>query len=349
MSRLCSVLALLWLGASCSSVPVVKDWVQWTGSHTAPLQELEAPGYFDIGMGFGLFSDDPLDDTQSTGVLLSVKAYPTGRWFSKRKSSGDNALVQASKLAAARNLLAKRVPDEKALQSPEAAAYAHGVLAVDAVNLRNEFKSGKQDALTGIGKSLRQFQSAAGKKQRDAAVKGPVVEALDGFDQDAVVAWVYDYAEASDFKTAGKWKQSTAHISAASAKTLYGEISKEATKSITLTASQAFTLTPEYQMLSEAESRDWVVAQERSQWYHRLSVFYGYTLDELEGSIQDHLHVVGVGYDVAPQFSLLAGFGFHSDDGMGGMPGDASSGLFLGTSLNLSTFKSGFSSLLGVE
>ncbi len=56
-------------------------------------KKIEAPGYFDVGAGFGVIQRSGPD---VKGVLVSFKGYPFGRWYSKEKKSSPMDILSLS-------------------------------------------------------------------------------------------------------------------------------------------------------------------------------------------------------------------------------------------------------------
>jgi len=74
---------------SCASFPN-------PASKTAiPISDVEAPGFLDVGVGFGVaFDTHDGDNNDARGTLLSVKGYPWGRWYSKKEIAGDTQFAE---------------------------------------------------------------------------------------------------------------------------------------------------------------------------------------------------------------------------------------------------------------
>jgi len=70
----CVVLALV----SCSSLKPSE----------LPYAQVDPPGFFDIGVGYGRVADTrDTDNDDAEGLIASFKAYPLGRWYSEPKQS----------------------------------------------------------------------------------------------------------------------------------------------------------------------------------------------------------------------------------------------------------------------
>lgn len=86
------------------------------------------------------------------------------------------------------------------------------------------------------------------------------------------------------------------------------------------------------------------VINERNSWFNRLSVFFGKSLGDFTGGgLRSSVDVIGIGYDVAPQFAIQLGYAFYEVSDNGEV--DTDGGLSLSISINLNTFKSVFSEL----
>ncbi len=91
MKLVLSLFVLASCATSCASLS------QPLGAERVPLSELEYPGYLDMGVGFAVaFNTRNGDNNDASGTLVSVKAYPAGRWYAKRKSEGARQLSLAS-------------------------------------------------------------------------------------------------------------------------------------------------------------------------------------------------------------------------------------------------------------
>jgi len=67
------------------------------GSKQVCFDELEFPGYVDVGIGYAVaFDSRSGSHGDADGTFVSLKAYPAGRWYSKRKSETAQALAKAS-------------------------------------------------------------------------------------------------------------------------------------------------------------------------------------------------------------------------------------------------------------
>ena len=76
------VLCLAALLPSCSTFRRALDPIK------IDLADAEAPGFFDIGAGFGLVRNVAGESSgDASGILVSFKAYPWGRWYGEAKQS----------------------------------------------------------------------------------------------------------------------------------------------------------------------------------------------------------------------------------------------------------------------
>lgn len=54
------------------------------------LADAETPGFLDVGLGFGVAFDTREEaNNDARGTLVSLKAYPNGRWYSTPKKPSD--------------------------------------------------------------------------------------------------------------------------------------------------------------------------------------------------------------------------------------------------------------------
>jgi hypothetical protein len=68
-----------------------------TGSHPV---DTDSPGYFDVGAGFTQIDTRGSTDAAASGVTVSIKAYPWGRWYAPRKQRSKEEVVKKSQVVA---------------------------------------------------------------------------------------------------------------------------------------------------------------------------------------------------------------------------------------------------------
>ena len=76
------------------------------GSTGGFIVDTEPPGYFDVGGGFAHINSANTEGASASGVLVTIKAYPWGRWYAARKKSSTKDVLEKVK-----NVL---VPQKKA-------------------------------------------------------------------------------------------------------------------------------------------------------------------------------------------------------------------------------------------
>jgi len=61
----------------------------------APYKDVVEPGFFDVGAGFGVVKNTrPGDNNDASGVIVSLKAYPGGRWYGAPKDVEKDGLSE---------------------------------------------------------------------------------------------------------------------------------------------------------------------------------------------------------------------------------------------------------------
>lgn len=109
--RSTAILMLCFLGscaAPCKSLDPV----------TRPCDDLESPGFFDIGLGYGRVLDTrDTEDDDAQGLVASFKAYPWGRWYGEPKKTTLELGVDPSDRLAVGRILSLDVPTRTALHT----------------------------------------------------------------------------------------------------------------------------------------------------------------------------------------------------------------------------------------
>lgn len=79
---------------ACIKDTGVKDDAQKTDTEKLismyHLVDTEPPGFFDIGAGFAQIDTAGTTHAAASGMLVTVKAYPMGRWYAPRKQTSKN-------------------------------------------------------------------------------------------------------------------------------------------------------------------------------------------------------------------------------------------------------------------
>lgn len=93
------------LFASFSTHAMAENIPSWKGRvNYGPQFELSNPGYFDVGGGFALIKNVNGVNSTASGFMLSVKAYPWGRWYaSKPKVTAAEVTQKTIEAAKAEN------------------------------------------------------------------------------------------------------------------------------------------------------------------------------------------------------------------------------------------------------
>ncbi|MDF1837900.1 MAG: hypothetical protein P1V35_08530 [Planctomycetota bacterium] len=301
---------------------------QWAGARKKGLAELNAPGFLDVGLGVGFLSDDVFDSSDGTGTVLALRAYPAGRWYSTLKEKEEKLRKDFSE-AVAKAIANGEVLTEEQLASSDAAKYYSRVLQVK--------------------KATVDLKIAESRLAGDPGFKG-----MGHLDSDVASALhATDKDDFQVFLVAIQAELPKASNTTVDTDTLASENGRKAIRAFRTkieAGASSPSLTPE--QLAQAfaavdaglESQaypEFYIVEDRANWFHRLSVFYGRSTGDFGGSIDGAADLVGIGYDVAPQFSLLAGWAFVDRDD------DSDSSMFFGTSINLNAFKGSFGSLFG--
>jgi len=71
-----------------SPIACIQDTKDWH------LVDTESPGYFDVGAGFAQIDTAGSAHAAASGVLLSIKAYPWGRWYAPRKKISTESVLE---------------------------------------------------------------------------------------------------------------------------------------------------------------------------------------------------------------------------------------------------------------
>jgi hypothetical protein len=299
------------------------------------LDQLEYPGFVDVGAGYAVVSDvrsGPNNDAD--GFLLSLRAYPLGRWYSKPRSTAEVVLKEA----------ADRLIDEKSKKTEikkarDAVASAKEKIA----QARIALESGPDPVSAAILARANQHNEEA-----KAILKGVGKEdllaslvALTG--TTARLATINDFG-AAETRLQGALDQADADLGRA--ETSHGDLIDRLEFARGELANEEF-----YEVINDEDGDgedddlgDW-------RFLRRFSVFYGTSLSDFTGGgIQSTVQAVGVAFDIAPQFSIMYGVAFYEvevDDGSGTgtLIDDTDHEQIIAVSLNLNAFKSLFGDL----
>jgi len=92
-------------------------------------------------------------------------------------------------------------------------------------------------------------------------------------------------------------------------------------------------------VLVERQSTGFYVVPERDKFYHRFSFFYGISAGNFSGGdLDSQVNAFGIGYDIAPEFSIITGVGFYDYKLPSETEEDSDSAFLFGVSLNLNAF-----------
>lgn len=320
--------ALLLLTASCGL-----PFEQWAGNTKAPLAELDYPGYFDVGIGFGYAAPD-FESADGGGVVLSLRAYPAGRWYGTKAKNGKRAAKLLTNILA-QNSGSASVLSADALRSAEAQAYYARVFSLPG-----------DEVATRVDKS-RNGPRAITKADRKTAV-AQRLHTIPAAELTAFLQAIADKVLPKETKFDKDTKLTESDLAS-----FDWDSVDDATKDLRLALmdlvedpsddQQAAIIDAARESSGGFEEVEWFVVEDRDRWFHRIAVFYGRSATDFGGSIDSDADLVGLSYDIAPQFSVMAGWGFFDGDD------DLSSRYFIGTSLNLNAFREFFGSVLGKE
>lgn len=288
------------------------------------LDELMAPGFIDVGAGYAVaFNTRAMDNDDADGLLLSVKAYPFGRWYGKPRSNSAQALAKASRVLVEKEI-AKRPVVETAMV---AEARRHVAMALGKLEI---------GSLDEVGEACQTCISKA-----TTSLKGL------GSEERSVERALLDLAAADARLVSGEKDEVEKSLKSAQTEL---EARSEALQQVEndiadainrLASAQGDLLNEEFyevEVSEEGHDSTW------SRLARRFSIFYGTSVNEFGGGgLESNVNAIGLGFDVAPQLSILVGYGFYRvDDGAGT---DTDGGLVAAVSLNLNAFRWMFGSL----
>lgn len=156
--------------ASCSSLK----------PSTLRYEQVDAPGFFDIGVGYGRVSDTRnTDNDDAQGLIASFKAYPLGRWYGEPKASAVQSGVLPDDRAAVGAIQRFSPDDRKALRDSRGANVAGNAAASREV----------RDAYQRLERLLWNADAEMGSNVREALRKLVNGEAVDSSEENALLGF----------------------------------------------------------------------------------------------------------------------------------------------------------------
>jgi hypothetical protein len=285
------------------------------------LDELQPPGFIDVGAGYAVaFDTRATSNDDADGLLISLKAYPFGRWYAKPRSNSSQALANASRV-----LIEKKLEQGPAAEmSSVTEARRHVAMALSKLrdqtvtDLEGRIRDCKQ-CVTRASTQLRAIPDG------NQAWLENVLEDLET--ADAALDDSQEGASAASLASAEQvLEDRRAELARAEA---------EITRAIArLGEAQGDLLNEEFYEVQTDPEGDSTL----SRIARRFSVFYGTSVNDFGGGgLESNVNAVGLAFDVAPQLSILVGYGFYQVDTGGGV--DTDGGLVASVSLNLNAFR----------
>lgn len=281
-----------------------------TGLNTRPeardIKDMNPPGYFDIGVGYGYIvgAGDGEQNDDADGLLVSFKGYPFGRWYSTVRISQAKANLQI-----------------KAKQ-PELVQEFRRLPNLDG-NIR---------LLRVVRKRVRDDDTLGLKKIKDIAtdkveiVGSEILTLPPGAGMGAIAEGTQMVGAVVDPVALPFDPSAVSPGDVAATLPVQGRVDIDKL----VTELSGLTLPNNYVVRVRGEERGAL---------HHLSVFYGLSVGNFGGGgIDSTVHALGLGFDVTPELALLGGAAFYRQ--VEGTEEDADIAAFFGISLNLNAFKS---------
>lgn len=266
---------------------------------------LKDPGWFDIGAGLVVVPNAGIAQQNGVGNLVTVRAYPFGRWYAPLKSqTPENANLVASKLASATTL------SSKAQKSKQTAA----------------------NALTAAAKAV-----ADAKPASDLAAAGTEAEQTVANNTSTTV----DLIKAADdlVKAAKDAKAGTAVIKAATdAKSATDQAATDQSATDTANTDIAQSM----QTALNDFGSNFAVAEFNGMTHlaKRVSFFLGRSVGGFDSKAVDgDINAFGIAFDISPEFSVVWGRAFFNQPSQTGVANSSKSGTAFGVQINLNAFK----------
>jgi hypothetical protein len=312
---------------------------------TLPYDRVEAPGFFDIGVGYGRVSDTRnTSDDDAQGLMASFKAYPLGRWYGEpKKEALETGVTALQRLAVSRIVElddAKRASyfrlREKELDDEDIDAFEREWRLVQEA-------AGKAEAPLAEpvdpGK-LGELKAALGKAGAQAAEAAKVVDDLLARDEAARVALLDMVGWASERNGLRKAAEQASPLLSESDVRIHRDVREALTRLLSPNELTDFErcVVRDF-LIPEGLAPKWHVIKERNDFINRFSVFYGRSVGDFDsGGLQSEVNAIGFGFDVSPDLAIQLGWAFYEVDEGTGMA-DSDGSVYFGVSLNLYSFK----------
>jgi hypothetical protein len=266
---------------------------------------LKDPGWFDIGAGLAVIPKAGIEEQNGVGNLVTVRAYPFGRWYAPLKSQTPASTnLVASKLASANAL------NDKAKKSKQAAVKA----LTDAA---------KAVAQAGPVADLAKAGNAADQAAtNDAATTAELVKAANDLVKAATDARATDAVT----KAAANAKSAT---------------DLAATDQAAIDTANADIAQSMQTALNDFGS-NFAVAEFNGMTHlvKRVSLFMGRSVGGFDSKAVDgDINAFGIAFDIAPEFSVVWGRAYYNQPVQTGVANSSKSGTVIGVQLNLNAFK----------
>lgn len=161
------------IASSAWAAEPVPSWKGQVGKD-APSFELANPGYFDVGGGFAYIDQANYLGQSATGWMVSIKAYPKGRWYAPRRKVDPLQVAQKLNSAATAQAQPATASDGTPTVAAKTMADATQALSDYLENQKELFQVVAPESATGsrwsvfYGRSLGNFDNTTIKGNVDA-------------------------------------------------------------------------------------------------------------------------------------------------------------------------------------
>lgn len=266
---------------------------------------LKDPGWFDIGAGLVVIPKAGIEQQNGVGNLVTVRAYPFGRWYAPLKSQTPaSANLVASKLASANAL-------------------------------KDKAKSNKQAAVKALKDAAKAVAQAA--PVADLVTAGNAAEQAAANDAVTTVELV---KAANDLLNAVTDAKATNAVTAA-ATNAKSAADQAATDQAAIDTADADIAQSMQTALNDFGS-NFAVAEFNGMTHllKRISLFMGRSVGGFDSKAVDgDIDAFGIAFDIAPEFSVVWGRAYYNQPVQTGVANSSKSGTVVGVQLNLNAFK----------
>jgi hypothetical protein len=146
--------------------------------------ETEPPGFFDVGAGFAQIDTAGKTDATASGILVTVKAYPLGRWYARKKQASIKDTLEKQLTMLKEQMKALNNASEKSAEKPKTttekvssdvvktnAEYAYLEAVRDSLEVSKEFYPLQKEEWF---HRISVFYGRSPGNFNEASIKGPV-------------------------------------------------------------------------------------------------------------------------------------------------------------------------------